>query len=63
MKKTEGDKFGYKQGAKGFAAPDKTDLEFIRGSKSPKSDHVIYGEKAVGWRATVGSGKKLQQEK
>jgi hypothetical protein len=47
MKKSKGDGFGYKRGAKGYGELSKADAEFLK-SYDPKADKEIYGELAVG---------------
>ena len=62
MKKTKGDEFGYQAGAVGYGRLTKADEEFLK-SFDRRADAKMYGEHAVGYRASVGSGRKLKQER
>ena len=57
--KSKGDADGYKRGACGYGEPDESDLEFLRPNFDAKK---LYGETAVGQRASVGDGRKLNQK-
>ena len=61
MKKTKGDEFGYQRGAVGYGKPSEADKEFLK-SFDRRADRKMYGESAVGQRASVGEGRKLNQK-
>jgi hypothetical protein len=61
MKRKSGDEFGYQRGAVGYGRLTRADKEFLQ-SYDRKADKKMYGERAVGQRASVGDGAKLKQK-
>ncbi len=61
MKKSKGDEFGYQRGAVGYGRLSEADKEFLQ-SFDRKADKKMYGERAAGQIASVGSGRNLNQK-